>query len=243
MEIDGHNAVPVRKIPFITGWIFNPDMLARVLAGRDGFYRVTIPSFHLSLYGGYAKILQKEWDTLIADLEILTNNLKDQEKHEDANYSAWRIESIKKLPPSAFVWEKDLKSAWKSYCEKNSLQFENEREGDLDLNLNPLIPDELKPYIYEGFEEPMPDESPTPDLLPIIVPLLPRTPNLEKFKPSEQPNIEPINTREPNRAENRFVLDGNNGQSHIREKQYLSIIQRACGILLTCCAILTCSFQ
>lgn len=152
LQIDGKRLIPVRLIPFITGWKFPPDSLVRILSGRDGFNRVYLQSFHLQPDGNYQLITPKEWDTCLADLEILTNKLKAVERVEDENYPIWRIESIKTLPRATFAWLDELESVWNSAYSTRTMHLPNERAGDRELNLSPLIPSNAAKFIYEGFE-------------------------------------------------------------------------------------------
>lgn len=163
LTIDNQRLVPVRLVPFITGWIIAPDELARILANRDGFSHIHIPSFHMSESGRYHSILSKEWDVILVDLESLTDTLKAKESVDNENYPLWREESVKVLPAGTFVWLDDLEAAWHAAYSKEQMTLPHERPGDRDLNLHPRIPTNLRQQIYEGFESLVPARKQAPD--------------------------------------------------------------------------------
>jgi sirohydrochlorin ferrochelatase len=76
--INTRQAIPVRLSPFLTGWHFSPDIMARILAARDTFHDVRLSSFHLLPEGTHYPMLPKECDAVIADLTVLKDSLKAQ---------------------------------------------------------------------------------------------------------------------------------------------------------------------
>lgn len=63
--IGGREALPVRAIPYITGWTMSPDMVAAGLAITDLARRLEkIAAYHLLTDGSIAAMLPKEWDAL-----------------------------------------------------------------------------------------------------------------------------------------------------------------------------------
>ena len=63
ININGREAIPVRAIPFVTGWSMSPDMVASTLAHTDLFTRLRgIAAYHLDSNGEPAPMLPKEWD-------------------------------------------------------------------------------------------------------------------------------------------------------------------------------------
>jgi len=93
--IDGREAIPVRAIPFITGWKMSPDMVASALARTDLAQRLEkVPAYHLLPDGSFAPMLPKEWDGIQADLQILSDKLKAKDQIDNESYPEWR-----RLPP------------------------------------------------------------------------------------------------------------------------------------------------
>ena len=152
IKIDGQQLIPVRMIPFVTGWKFSPDSIVRILAKKEQWHRIFIKSYHLDPNGEHQLMLPKEWDVINADLEILSSKLKELEKHEDENYNRWRNESIRHIPAGTFVWLSDLEHSWKTTFSGRLKTLTIERESDKRLNLIPYLQKELYPVIYEGFE-------------------------------------------------------------------------------------------
>lgn len=151
IEIDNRIAIPVRLIPFVTGWRLSPDVVVSILAEDNEIYRVCIPSYNIGIDGKYHPMLTKEWDTVRADIDALSNSLDATETSHNQNYPIWRRESIKILPPATFVWLDELEVAWNTAFSKERMDIVGERPGDRDLNLAPTIPSDVAGYVYEGF--------------------------------------------------------------------------------------------
>ncbi|MBI5659954.1 MAG: hypothetical protein HZC43_10520 [Nitrosomonadales bacterium] len=158
--IDGREAIPVRAIPFITGWMMSPDLVAASLANTDLALRLQgVTSHHLSHNGSYAPILPKEWDGIEADLKSLSDRLKADENIGGENYSAWRRESVPLLPAGVLVWKDEFEKAFVCAHSPQSLGWLDERPGDRDLNYSPMIPLELREVVFEGFDIPRESEA------------------------------------------------------------------------------------
>lgn len=150
LRIDNKPIIPVRLIPFVTGWKLSPDVVVKILAKSDKWNRVYIPSFHLSADNTYQPMLPKEWDVFNDDLEILSDTLHAGDKVEGESYPTWRKRSIEVIPGSTFVWLDDLK---KTYETVNSrIIFTEERPGDRELNLQPYMTPEERKLVFEGFD-------------------------------------------------------------------------------------------
>ncbi|MCP5408346.1 MAG: hypothetical protein H6963_03490 [Chromatiaceae bacterium] len=152
LEIDNRPLIPVRMIPFVTGWKFSPDVVASILANCNKIHRVYIPSFHFKPDGDHHPMLAKEWDAIIADLDVLDDTLSATETVDNENYPVWRKESIRILPAATFVWLDEMENAWRTAYSKDRMDLMDERPGDRELNLSPYIPPNVVEFIYEGFE-------------------------------------------------------------------------------------------
>ncbi len=150
ITIDNRTVIPIRLIPFVTGWKLSPDVVVEMLAKSEKWHRVFIPSFHLIPDNSYQAMLPKEWDIFGSDLEILSNKLQAGDKVEGESYSVWRKRSIETMPAGTFVWLDDLKTAYKKV--NSHTIFTDERPGDRELNLQPLVPIEMRDLVYEGFD-------------------------------------------------------------------------------------------
>ena len=151
--VNGREAIPVRAIPYITGWSLSPDAVARGLARAEGapFKNLDgVVAFHA--YGSEPKeLLAKEWEAISAKLAALEAELKAPEQRNDVGYARWRAESIEKLPPKVFVWRDKFEESFEKQVSADKVQISHEREGDRDLNYSPMIDDLLRSVVMNGF--------------------------------------------------------------------------------------------
>lgn len=68
--IDGRDAIPVRLIPFVTGWDWSPDIVVSILA-KKRFFGVDLYAHYLNPNGEVQRMLPKEWDTIASDLDAI----------------------------------------------------------------------------------------------------------------------------------------------------------------------------
>ena len=153
--IDGREAIPIRALPYVTGWTMSPDVVAKTFAHADHWTTklMNMHAFHFSNHN-YAAMLPKEWDGVLADLVSLSNMLQMDEELEGGNYSAWRRDSIPLLPPACFMWKDEFEKAFKQAYSKEKLFLMDERVGDRDLNFSPLVPETLQDKVMQGFDLP-----------------------------------------------------------------------------------------
>jgi hypothetical protein len=150
--IAGCEAIPVRAIPFVTGWTMSPDMVASALAHTDLVTKLRgIAAYHLAGNDEPAPMLPKEWDGVEAELQALSDTLKANEVVDFESYPTWRRESILLLPAGVFVWKDEFICAFASAYSKERIGILDERPGDRELNLTPLIPQALCEALVEGF--------------------------------------------------------------------------------------------
>src|SRR3989338_5151051 len=160
--IDGREAIPVRAIPFITGWKMAPDMVASALARTDLAQRLEkVPAYHLLPDGSFAPMLPKEWDGIQADLQILSDKLKAKDQIDNESYPDWRRLSVPLLPPGVFVWKDEFEKSFAYVYSPKRMTIPDERPGDRELNFSPMIPPELREIIAEGFTKPVETDAPS----------------------------------------------------------------------------------
>jgi len=151
--VDGRKALPVRALPFVSGWMLSPDVVAMTFANTDHWNTRLegVSAYHLMSGGQYAPMLPKEWDGIEAGLQILSERLKKSESFEQENYSEWRRQSIPLLPAACFVWKDEFEQAFKRSYSRYKYILVNERPGDRELNLTPFVPQQMGKIIMEGF--------------------------------------------------------------------------------------------
>lgn len=150
LNIDGREAIPVRAIPFITGWNMSPDMVAKGFAQRDGAKRLTgIFAYHTPTTP--LKMLPKEWDSVDLALTALSDRIKAEQLTEQEGYCRWRKKSPVMLPVGVFVWLDEFESAYlKAFQPKNWIC--DDRHGERDINLSPFLPTDLESIVMAGFD-------------------------------------------------------------------------------------------
>lgn len=152
LVINDRPAIPVRAVPFVTGWIVSPDILVSSLARREEpGDLIGLTGFHLSA-DGVAKMLPKEWDPFEIELELLSKQLNSCERAEVANTETWHHQSILRLPAACFVWQDEFERAFREAYSSERFTFINEREGERELNYSPFVPGPLVGYVTAGFE-------------------------------------------------------------------------------------------
>ena len=78
--IDGREAIPVRAIPFVAGWMISPDVVAKSFAKTDHWITRLdgVAAYYLAAEGKYSPMLAKEWDVIEADLDILSDRSEER---------------------------------------------------------------------------------------------------------------------------------------------------------------------
>jgi len=163
-------AVPVRQIPFATGWFLDPTAIARLCSGTEprvpgGSELIFLSSYYIVPTGETLQVPARDWDETLRDLSALGQRLKAQESTKDENIQEWRTQSINLLPNTTFVWHDDLINVWEKLyprmpdtagakfdADKEYPAYEN-RPGDYDLNLQSYVPNNIKNSVFEGFED------------------------------------------------------------------------------------------
>lgn len=158
-SINNRELLPLRLIPFVTGFKPAPHSLVRLLAQDQGLaFPLLRPedqlfAYHLDTEGVPAKMIPKEWKTLAADMIILENQIRRGEEFEDENYRPWRLEAIKLLPSRVFVWKDEFEAVFQASFIRNGRTYsENATFATNELNFHPFIEPPYLPVVWEGFE-------------------------------------------------------------------------------------------
>ncbi|MCM8600076.1 MAG: hypothetical protein NFW04_15705 [Candidatus Accumulibacter sp.] len=150
--IGGREAIPVRAIPYVTGWWMSPDVVAKSLAYRDSMNNFDgVRAYQLSADGACSPMLPKEWDGVDDRLKGLDAKLKAMSDDKDLTRPIWLAESIPLLPGGVFLWKDEFEQAFCQGYSPQRLDWIDERPGDRELNFSPLIPVELRDVVIEGF--------------------------------------------------------------------------------------------
>lgn len=153
VEIKGNKALPVRAIPYVTGW--GVGELVQYLSREVGapFERLQeVYGYHL-ISGQPVKYLPREWESIKINLDALSAELHEKFKNDDQGYAAWCSEAVKILPEGVFVWVDEFEKDCSVNLSPNRIIFNNERDGDRKLNYTPHLTTSIREMVFAGFEE------------------------------------------------------------------------------------------
>lgn len=162
VSVAGRDALPVRALPYVTGWLISPDIVASNFArsetGASELLKST-DSYHL-VGERVVKLLPKEWDRYVVALRALSAELHEQFADYDQGYAAWRRSSVAKLPAGAFVWLDEFVADFTEDYSPGRRAIAGEREGDREVNLSPYLEPEvlemaLAGWLYSRAEPPL----------------------------------------------------------------------------------------
>lgn len=168
IPISGREAVPVRAIPFVTGWELSPDIVAKALAMDQSWpdRLKGLRAHHIVNDIEIAEMLPKEWDITIRELKALSDSLVSGVCNDGGGgYLQWRKQSIPVLPSHCFVWKDEFETA-ALYAMNALTSMSKARPGDKELNFAPRIPRDLVNVVFEGL--PIPPPTTMGDLLPFV---------------------------------------------------------------------------
>ncbi|HEY9268560.1 MAG TPA: hypothetical protein VIO39_03780 [Methylotenera sp.] len=153
VEIEGRKALPVRAIPYVTGW--GVGELVQYFSRKVGapFERLQeVYAYHL-LSGQPIKYLPREWDGVQINLDALSAELHEKFKNDDQGYAAWCSEAVAALPEGLFVWLDEFEKDCAVNLSPNRIIFPKERDGDRELNYTPNLNTANLEKVLAGFDE------------------------------------------------------------------------------------------
>jgi hypothetical protein len=165
--IKGRKAIPVRAIPYVTGWKgprgISPDMVARSLGQHPNDRRPfsamqTLSAYSLHL-GKPVEVRQASWRMVAVQLDGLSAQIEAQfpndrkGKRNKQSLAAWHTRAIELLPKGVFVWLDEFEKEYLRYFDFQShatlLEYPGER--DLDLTLVAMTEKEWE-VVMQGFD-------------------------------------------------------------------------------------------
>jgi hypothetical protein len=153
--IEGREAVPVRALPYVTGWNLSPDALAKDLAkhGERENRRGGLRAFQFDPDDNHPPITPNEWDHVVVALEALDWGIRYANGGETDvhTYQRWRAASPSHLPGACFVWRDEFEA---EYQAGHTSVASDDNDELPPLNFSPLIPHELRDVVMEGFPAP-----------------------------------------------------------------------------------------
>ncbi|NPC57854.1 hypothetical protein [Caenimonas soli] len=158
IKVGDRDALPVRAIPYVTGWTISPDVVAKNFARDEAapFEKLEHTDTYHLVGGAPVKLLPKEWDRYVAALQGLEAELREKFANDDRGYAAWVSQSVAKLPAGVFVWLDEFAADFERDYGPERLSIMGEREGDRELNFSPFLEDQTLNMTLEGFERRQP---------------------------------------------------------------------------------------
>lgn len=150
--IGGREALPVRAIPYVTGWHeFSPDVVAQYLTQRGSFMKWSPPlvAYHLP-DDTPVPVLPREWDAVVAIFEGYEAELRQENADDAIGYATWQKGAAGKLPEGVFVWLDEFEQVYKGQVERVSF-MEPKRAGDDELILAPMLDGATRTMVLAGF--------------------------------------------------------------------------------------------
>jgi len=154
--IGGREAIPVRAIPYITGWDISSDQVAKSLAQRESAafsWLTTITAFHIRAGGSPVPVLPKEWDAVVVRLEALEADIRSKHPERPQGYAAWRLKSAEQLPSGVFIWLDEFEREYVDQSVRERLRTEYSRPGDGAVTFAPMAVPEIWDMVFAGFAD------------------------------------------------------------------------------------------
>lgn len=150
IDINGREALPVRAIPFVTGWIVTPDRLVEALSESEQMCPRLAHGLRAHKFDQdctLTLVLPKEWDGFSAALTQLEDELKAAYADDESGYAVWRSRAAFVLPAGVFVWRDEFEAAFHKAQKK--IIYLDEREGLSELVYAPVLPSGFHDRIFE----------------------------------------------------------------------------------------------
>jgi hypothetical protein len=150
IKIDGREAIPVRAIPFITGWYYSPDVIVEAFFKKKYKHRLpNLEQYHISPDGSIGKLLQRDWDVYFDMVNAFQDKIMEKYSDKREVYPEWQNFSISLLPSHCFVWRDEFEKGFYESLEEITFIDEQPSGGHV-LNFNSMIPPKLWAVVYEG---------------------------------------------------------------------------------------------
>jgi hypothetical protein len=148
LTIKGREAIPVRALPWATGWWFSTREICETLAYPEeasGFNSVA--AYRLE-DGVVHKVPTRDWERALQAIEELSALKLPRHR--------WEEEATKALPPGVFVWRDEWEEGYNQSPDgMDPLHGVTEEAGDFEerrLDFAPWVQSSMEALIGEGFE-------------------------------------------------------------------------------------------
>ena len=152
VSISGRDAVPVRALPYVTGWRISPDALTLLFEKPSAYARATegLRAFQFDEEDGHPIVLPVEWQQISLAFMTLARQLRNKAGEGNVpTYALWRREAIACLPQRCFVWRDEFESTYRA---GDTIVPQDPLNDQVPpLNFSPLVPDDMRALVMEGF--------------------------------------------------------------------------------------------
>jgi len=107
--VGGREAVPLRALPYVTGWRWPPALLVQGLAGRWHIITEELRCYHRP-WGAVARILPQEFEAIVDlfDQYLYAPGRPPRDPETDRD-----PEGVAILPPGCFVYRDEMEEEWR----------------------------------------------------------------------------------------------------------------------------------
>ena len=158
-------ALPVRAIPYVTGWDGDfgvpPWEVAIRLQTNINLHAWDISAYRV-LDGKPVAVQPRQWVMVEAQLAGYSEKLhrlyprNEHLKPSAEGVAEWQSEAAEKLPARAFVWLDEFKAEYRGWLGSKFKSRPNLVIPEFDLT--PLLSEEVRKMVLEGFEQPKQEE-------------------------------------------------------------------------------------
>lgn len=202
INIQGREAVPVRAIPFLTGWqTMSPDVVATALSGEDFADDFQNFTAYCLRDGIPTKVSKNTWIFVARRLSILSETIKSSQPCHEVGYGQWQEQSISELTAGTFVWRDELEREYAASIRgKSAIRDDGSIMGEdgewilrykttlpIDFEFQDDIPSRWEKQVFEKFEDLI---QPSPPISQA-----PATPQ-EQAEPEARPDLSMLATPE-----------------------------------------------
>ncbi|HSD17220.1 MAG TPA: hypothetical protein VLC71_08200 [Thermomonas sp.] len=163
VQIGGRDAIPVRALPYVTGWALAPDTLVKLLHNTSKHWPSTyedrprspwLTAYRLLPNGDCHPVPPKDWQLVEIAIEGFDSELDASQHDHRHGYAQWRRRAMEHFPFDCFVWRDELEAKLYDVPEWNRVvRLGDDLTGGGKLNYAPLLLPGMREMVMEGFEE------------------------------------------------------------------------------------------
>lgn len=160
VRVHGREAIPVRALPYVTGWSLSPGSLAKLLHNSSDLWRSRyadqerppwLTAHRLLPDDSFISVAAADWDLVEIAVDGFGSELDATQHDQREGYARWRRQAMAHFPAGYFVWRDEFED--RVYT-KHALERVVRLEAPDQLNYMPVLLYGMRDMLMEGFEEP-----------------------------------------------------------------------------------------